>query len=124
MRTIEDLRENKADKFAGAFVDDQGTLNINLVKGVSPKELYIDDSKIKVHYVEYSYKELNDVFHKIELLVKNQAIQFLVAIDEKENKIIININQGYETIEKLIRNEIHYPFIEFRVQDSNLQFGL
>uniref|UniRef100_UPI003565A1BD hypothetical protein n=1 Tax=Cohnella sp. TaxID=1883426 RepID=UPI003565A1BD len=65
LRFVYELRINHPDRFAGAYLDDRGVLNINLVTGVAPTELNIDISKIKVHYVEYSYKELNDVYEQI-----------------------------------------------------------
>ncbi|WP_372637394.1 hypothetical protein, partial [Cohnella sp.] len=55
LKFVEELRKNHPDRFAGAYLDDHGVLNINLVTGVAPTELNIDISKIKVHYVEYSY---------------------------------------------------------------------
>jgi hypothetical protein len=36
---VDQLRANNGDRFAGAFLDDQGKLNINLVHGTIPSEL-------------------------------------------------------------------------------------
>ena len=120
LKLIEELRKSHADKFAGAYLDDQNVLNINLVTGVTPNELNIDISKIKVHYVEYSYKELNDVFEQIVSLTENQPIQ-VVAIDERENKINITLHQDNKSVEDLIKKEIDFQFIDYQITDARIQ---
>ncbi|WP_372636889.1 hypothetical protein, partial [Cohnella sp.] len=97
-----------------------GVLNINLVTGVAPTELNIDISKIKVHYVEYSYKELNDVYEQIKSLTENQPVQ-VIAIDEIENKINITIHQDNKSVEDFIRQKIDFPFIEYQITDARIQ---
>ncbi|QTH42998.1 hypothetical protein J4772_00440 [Cohnella sp. LGH] len=120
LKFVEELRKSHADKFAGAYLDDQNVLNINLVMGVAPNELNIDISKIKVHYVEYSYKELNEVFEQIVSLTENQPVQ-VVGIDEKENKINITLHQDNKSVEDFIKKEIDFPFIEYQITDARIQ---
>ena len=117
---VNELRKNHADKFAGAYLDDQNIMNVNLVAGVSPTELNIDVTKIKVHYVEHSYKQLNDVFEQIVSFTENYPVQS-IAIDEIENKINITIHQDNKSVEDLIRKAMDFPFIEYQITDARLQ---
>jgi hypothetical protein len=120
LKFVYELRKNHADQFAGAYLDDQNVVNINLVKGVAPTELNIDSSKIKVHYVEYSYKELNDVFEQILSLTENHPVQS-IAIDEVENKINITIHRDNKSVEDFVRKAIDLPFIEYHITDAQIQ---
>jgi hypothetical protein len=98
---------------------DQGKLNINLIHGTTPSRLHIDEQKIAVHYVKYSYDELQSAYDHTVTLMSNPVIRS-VELNERANKVFVNITD-VELQEELL-SEINHPAVEVKIVFGIIRF--
>jgi hypothetical protein len=116
---VDQLRVNNSDSFAGAFLDDQGKLNINLIHGTTPSRLHIDEQKIAVHYVKYSYDELQSAYDHTVTLMSNPVIRS-VELNERANKVFVNITDV--GLQEELLSEINHPAVEVKIVFGIIRF--
>lgn len=117
------LRSDQPDRFAGAYLDERGKLHINLIEGTRPADLNIDESVIAVHFVEYSYEQLMDVYEEAGRALGKLPVQSVVSLDERNNGVTIELHRDNRHLEREIRNAVDSPGIRFAFTELTLQLG-
>jgi uncharacterized protein YehS (DUF1456 family) len=118
-------KENAAN-YAGAYLDEEGNLNINLVddtnvSGDSDSDLksLVKDDSVKYHKVKYSYDHLNGIISKLNNKMIDLDIN-AIELDEQNNKIYIYLKDLSEIKTSNIKKLINSSAVEFKQQNPNL----
>lgn len=114
-----------ASEYGGAYIDEKGTLNVNIVgDGPNIKKLIESANtktiNIKYHSVKYSLQNLKDMDNSLCDRLVELGIKAL-EVDEKNNKLIIYLKdlqdaQKIENIKKIIDS----PAIEYQKMDGEI----
>lgn len=117
-KTEENQKINEYDQFyAGAFIDDEGRLHVNVVEGTDAEEVI--GSKYRnaiIHYVKFSLKDLENIYEVLSDKMIELGISS-IAVNEKENKVDVYINELDETNINRIKEVIDSPAIVFKERD-------
>lgn len=108
------------DKLGGKYIDENGVLNVNFVGDVNSIEKDMKIDGVKYHSVKHTLKELNDI---MDILNNNHEEFGIMAagVDEKLNKIIIELdNLDSEIIDK-IKKRVDPSAIEIKKREPNLK---
>lgn len=92
------------DEFGGVYLDDNGNLVVNIVKGKKEKfleRLDVNENTI-IKEVDYSLKEITKEMRFIEKLFKEFDI-ISVARSEELNTLIVTVEGNYEANKKVIK---------------------
>lgn len=117
-----------SENYSGAYIDDEGNLNIGYVGnyGGALKEMTADqikEQKIKYHSQKYSKKELEDLINNLTANMMDDSI-YSIALDEKNNKVIVEL---YDISNIKFRDKIkNFPsdMIEFKQKQKELDISL
>lgn len=114
------------ENYAGAYLDEEGNLNINLVGdngivGESDNDLRIlvKDDKIKYHKVKYSLNHLDNIINSLNDKMVSLDIA-AIELDEQNNKVYIYLNDLNNTQISKIKKVIDSPAIEFKQQEQKI----
>ncbi|GKX29578.1 hypothetical protein SH1V18_20580 [Vallitalea longa] len=118
-----------AEYYGGAYIDDEGYLNINIknhdnkfnIEDTGLKMIQDSNEAIKYHYVKKTKKELKEAVNKLNNRMKELAIS-QIELSEKNNKVYIYMNniedmERKEQIMKLVDSEA----IEFKQTNKQLE---
>lgn len=121
---VDKFGDRYPDDYGGAYIDDDGVLNINAVGGkVKSIEEMGKNYKIKYHNVKYSLNYLTEIVDTLSSKMNKLEI-FSVSLDEIENKVIVCLDnltpEKIEKISKLINNS---SAVEYKPQgDITVKF--
>lgn len=116
LELIQKLKSNHSQRFAGAFIDSENKLNINLVEGTNPQSLNLkDDVNIIIRYVKYSYYELEEVYAKVSKIRHDDITS--IELNERENKVFIYLKRKNELLKKEIQKKAKSSSIEIVYSD-------
>ncbi len=116
------LNKEYTDSYAGAYIDDQGNLNINIVGDFSKLKSNVNDNNIKYNNAKWSMNQLEKALEKIN---KNMDALNIKAteLDEKNNTIIVYMKDiNNESMKKIIE-ESSFPDITFKQTDLEISFS-
>ena len=132
---MENEYEIYADNYAGAFIDDNGILNIALV-GTNSLDEYSENLKSKIQhlninneviyqYYEFSYNYLQQILIDIEEIMVQYNISS-AGIDDELNKVFIetSTNNELEIMNYLIEDKSYSSNAIFFYYDDNLNISL
>lgn len=118
---IVNLKLEHKNIYAGAYLDEQGVLNINLIK----KDNYREVEKIvvkeaRVHYVDFTLEELDSIINTLNNKMLELEIK-RIELDEKDNRIYIYFDNDDQYKKNKVKAFINSPTIEFRVETLSIQ---
>jgi hypothetical protein len=123
-KIIEKLKTDKnfAESYSGAYIDEEGNLNINVTNGYTNAESKVGVSGVKYHEAKRSYKKLTEVQNKLSLKDLNVAA---TELDEKNNKVIVYLNNyddaSINNVTSILDDK---DAVEFRKQDQEGEITL
>lgn len=92
---------NLGDHYAGVFIDDNGTLNVNLTSNINKAKTAINQDGVQYNQVKHSYKKLKETMSSLEDLMLELDIVKL-SLNVRSNKVIITIRDlNNEKINKI-----------------------
>ncbi len=108
------------DCYAGAYIDNEGILNINF-KNIIPDISIYNCIRIKCHIVNYSLNYLQNI---INILTKNILTLEIsqLELDEKNNKIYIYMEKLVSTKIERVKNLIDPFAVEFKEKRLTPEF--
>jgi hypothetical protein len=112
---IDKLIKEYKDKYGGHFVDHEGNLTVNFVGEIESINEEMIFKNVKYNKVEFSL----DYLKKVVNMLTNQMIDLEIAmieINEKNNKVIVYIENIDESKKNRVKKIIDSPAIEFKNQ--------
>lgn len=122
-KVIKDINKDmeKSEKYSGAFIDEKGNLNINVVGDINTFSSELNtDGGIAYKSVKHSYKELERIN---KLLIKDMVSLDIskISLNEKENRVEVYLkaleSDKIDKIKALVKND---SAVEFFKEPDNL----
>lgn len=106
------------DNYGGAYIDENGTLTINIVGDESSVS---KDPNVIYHKVKYTLFELQNAADKLTEKMLTLDI-VTIGVDEEKNKVIVTIKEmDPQTIDLIIKTVANPDLLEITQQDPNLK---
>lgn len=116
--TVNKYKSLYPDNYGGAYIDENGILNINIVGDESS---FSKEPNVIYHKVKYTLVELQNALDK--LTEKMQTLDIVtVGVDEEKNKVIVTVKSMDSQTVDLIKKTVSDPdLLEITQQDPNLK---
>jgi hypothetical protein len=117
--------------YGGAYIDDEGNLNVNIVlpnknaeKGYvnSLKKRISENSNVKFHFVEHSFKELERTKNSLSKYMSELGIN-MISVDERTNKVSIFVDNIQSRTNKIQSTVKDSSSIEIQESDASVSFS-
>lgn len=107
------------DSYAGAYIDDNGNLNINLSDDGASIKSAVNDDRTIYHSVAFSNKQLNNAVKFLNNYLGKDGI-VATEVDEKNDKVYVYLQNANDTsiVNQLVSN---FPFVEIKQQKNAIK---